>query len=418
LIVPRRLVPSLLRRNLEFRRFWAGQTISLFGDQISLLAVPLAAVLVLDAGAAQMGYLTAVGLAPNLLLSLHLGAWVDRQASRRRLMLIADLGRAALLATVPLAAAFGVLTLGQLYVVAFGIGCLTVLFFVSYNTLFVALVSKEEYVGANSLLYGSRALSLVGGQSLGGALVALLTAPFALLADALSFLASAAFLGRIAPSEAKPARFEHGQLAAGVRFIARTPIMRAALGASATLNLFNFAFFAIFILYATRALGIGPAELGLVLAVGALGGVVGSLVTGWLTRRIGIGAALVVGFVLFPAPLLLVPLASGTRPAVLAFLAAAEFASSLGVMVLDIGLGALFAAIAPDPLRARVSGAYMLVNYGVRPLGALLGGALGSAIGLRPTLWLAAGGAIAGVLWLLPSPVPRLRRLPEVASAT
>jgi MFS family permease len=414
----RRLVPALLRENVAFRRFWSGQTISLFGDQISLLALPLVAVLVLHADAAEMGYLTAVGLAPNLLFSLHAGAWADRRESRRRLMVAADVGRAALLLSVPFAYSLGTLTLCQLYVVAFGIGTLSVLFFVSYNTVFVALLERKDYITGSSLLNGSRALSFVGGQALGGALVQALTAPAALLADAASFLGSALFIGRISPAEPAPERSAPGHQAAGIHFIARTPIIRAALGASATVNFFNFAFFAIFILYATRALGIGPAELGLVLAVGALGGVVGSLATGWLTRRIGIGAALVVGFVLFPAPLLLVPLASGTRPAVLAFLAAAEFASSLGVMVLDIGLGALFAAIVPDPLRARVSGAYMLVNYGVRPLGAVLGGALGSAIGLRPTLWLAAAGGIAGVLWLLPSPVPRLRRLPEVASAT
>jgi MFS family permease len=411
----RRLVPPLLRRNGEFRRFWAGQTISMFGDQISLLAVPLVAVLVLDAGAAQMGYLTAVGLAPNLLFSLHAGVWADRRRSRRRLMLAADLGRAALLATIPLAYALGALTLGQLYVVAFGVGALTVLFFVSYNTLFVSMLPREGYLEGSSLLNGSRALSFVGGQSLGGALVQLLTAPFALLADAASFLASALFLHRVSAPEPEPEEPAPGQVLSGARFILRTPIMRASLAATATVNLFNFGFFAIFILYATRELGIGPAALGLALGIGALGGVVGSLVTGRLTQRAGIGAALVVGFVLFPAPLLLVPLAGGPKPLVLALLGLAEFGSGLGVMILDIALGALFAAIVPGRLQARVSGAYMLVNYGVRPLGALLGGGLAGAIGVRPTLWVVTAGAICGVAWLLPSPVPRLRTLPEPA---
>jgi MFS family permease len=413
--VIRRLIPPLLRRNREFRRFWTGQTVSLFGDQISLLAVPLVAVLVLDANAAQMGYLTAVGLAPNLLLSVHAGVWADRRASRRRLMLAADLGRATLLATVPLAYALGVLTLGQLYVVAFGVGALTVIFFVSYNTLFVSLLPRDGYVEGSSLLNGSRALSFVGGQSLGGALVQLLTAPFALLADAASFIVSAAFLRRVSAPEPPPEPAAGGQALDGLRFIRRTPIMRASLAATATVNLFNFGFFAIFILYATRELGISPAALGLALGIGALGGVVGSLLTGRLVRRAGVGVALVVGFVLFPAPLLLVPLAGGPKPLVLAFLGVAEFGSGLGVMILDISLGAMFASLIPDRLRARVSGAYMLVNYGVRPLGALLGGALAGAIGLRPTLWIVTAGAICGVLWLLPSPVPRLRTLPEPA---
>ena len=409
----RRFVPALLRENVAFRRFWTGQTISLFGDQISLLALPLVAVLVLHAAAAEMGYLTAVGLAPNLLFSLHAGGWADRRESRRRLMVAADIGRAALLVSVPLAYALGVLSLGQLYVVAFGIGALSVLFYVSYNTVFVALLDREDYIAGSSLLNGSRALSLVGGQGLGGALVQALAAPVALLADAASFLASAMFIGRISPVEAAPEPAAPGHRLAGVRFIARTPIMRAALGASATVNFFNFAFFAIFILYATRELGVRPAELGLVLGIGALGGVLGAVMTGRLTRRIGVGPALTIGFILFPAPLMLVPLAAGAQPFVLGLLLLAELGSGLGVMMLDIALGSLLAALVPDRLLARVSGAYMVVNYGMRPLGALAGGSLGALIGLRPTLWIATVGALAGVAWLLPSPVPRLRSLPS-----
>jgi MFS family permease len=202
---------------------------------------------------------------------------------------------------------------------------------------------------------------------------------------------------------------------AGLRFIAQTPVVRAALGASATINLFNFMFWAIFVLYATRELGIGAVALGLLLGVGALGAILGSLVTSRLTSRVGIGRALVIGFVLFPAPLLLWPLASGPMPVLLGLLGLAEFGSGVGVMILDISLGALLAAVVPDQLRARVSGAYMLVNYGVRPLGAILGGALGAAIGLRPTLWIATVASLTAVLWLLPSPLPRLRQLPDAA---
>jgi MFS family permease len=414
-VARRRPVPALLRENRPFSLFWIGQTISLFGDQVSILAVPLVAVLVLHAGPAQMGYLTAAGLVPNLLLSVHAGAWVDRRGHRRLAMLLSDLGRAGLLGTIPLAYALGALTMAQLYLVAFGVGSLTVLFFVSYNTLFVALVPRERYVEGNSLLNGSRALSFVGGQSLGGVLVQALTGPFALLTDAASFIASALFLSRISPEEPSTDPGGPGHTAAGIRYIAGSRIMRAALGATATVNLFNFAFFAIFILYATRTLGVRPAELGLVLGAGAVGGVLGAALTGRLVRRLGIGRSLVASFVLFPAPLILVPLAGGAKPIVLALLFAAEFGSGFGVMVLDIGLGSLFAALIPDRLRSRVSGAYMVVNYGVRPLGALLGGALGGAIGLRPTLWLVTVAGLASVLWLVPSPVPRLRALPSPA---
>lgn len=171
-------------------------------------------------------------------------------------------------------------------------------------------------------------------------------------------------------------------------------------------------------LYATRALGVQPGMLGAVLGAGAVGAVLGSAITGRLGRRLGIGPTFILGCMLFPVPLVLVPLASGPALAVLAFLLADRFGSGLGVMVLDISIGSIFAALIPHHLRARVSGAYMVVNHGVRPLGSLVGGAFGSAIGLRPTLWIATLGAIAGVLWLLPSPVPRLRTLERPAKET
>ena len=193
--------------------------------------------------------------------------------------------------------------------------------------------------------------------------------------------------------------------------------MRAALGATATINFFNFVFFALFILYATKSLDVPPGTLGLVLGAGAIGGVVGSIVTGRVARRIGIGPAFAVGCIVFPAPLLLVPLAQGPRWVVLGCLFLAEFGSGLGVMIMDISVGAIFAAVIPDRLRSRVSGAYMVVNYGVRPLGALVGGALGSWIGLRETLWIATSGALLGFFFLLPSPILGLRELPEPEDA-
>jgi MFS family permease len=412
----RRLVPPLLRSNPPFRQFWTGQTISLFGDQVTLLAIPLLAVVSLDASAAQMGLLTAAGMAPNLLFSVHAGAWADRRPSRRRLMLATDLGRAVLIATIPLAAVLGLLTLAQLYVVAFAVGSLGVLFFVSYNTLFVSLVGRDDYIDASSLLNGSRALSLVGGNGVAGILVQALSASGALLADAVSFLLSASFLRRISPLEPEPAADGGGQLVAGGRFIARTPLMRACLGASATLNLFTAAFFALLILYATESLGIRAAALGLALGVGALGSVLGTMIAGRLSRRLGFGRVLMLAFVLAPAPLLLVPAAGGPKPVTISLVALAEFSSGIGMMILDVGLGALFAALVPDELRSRVTGSYLLVNYGVRPVGALGGGLLAATIGLRPTLWIATAGALGGVLWLLPSPMPALRTLPAAGA--
>jgi MFS family permease len=411
----RRLVPELLRRNRPFRVFWVAESVSLVGDQISFLALPLAAVLTLGAGPAQMGYLTAANLAPSLLFSLHAGAWADRRGQRRRLMIAADLGRAALLASIPAAYALDLLSMAQMYVVAFLVGTLSVLFWVSYNTLFVSLLDRDDYTAGGSLLNGSRAVSFMAGPSIGGLLVQALTAPLAIVADAVSFVASAAFLRGIDPVEAAPDATAHGGVLAGIRFIAHDPIMRASLAATATINLFNFMFFALVILFATRSLHVSPGTLGLVLGAGAVGGLLGSLITGRVQRRIGIGPAFTLGCVLFPAPLVLVPLAGGGRPLVLALLFLAEFGSGIGVMILDITGGVISAALVPDRLRSRVAGAYMVVNYGVRPLGSLAGGLLGSGIGLRPALWVGTVGAIAGALWLLPSPVLSLRELPDQA---
>jgi MFS family permease len=410
--MPDRLIPHLLRSNPVFRSFWSAEAISLFGDQISMIALPLVAVLALDAGAADMGYLTVAALVPNLLFSLHFGAWVDRLGHRRRMMIAADLGRAAALATIPAAYELDALTMGQLYAVAFVVGTLSVLFYVSHSTVFVSIVPREQFVEGNSILNGTRAMSYVAGPSAGGILVQLLSAPVAVLTDAVSFVGSAFFLHRIDPREPDPESAEHGGVMPGIRFILGSPVIRAALGATATVNLFNFMFFALFILFATRELGVSPGTLGLVLGGGAVGGVLGSLLTGRLSRRMGIGPACAVGCLLFPAPLLLVPLAGGPHGVVLALLFLAEFGSGVGVMMLDITLGSIFAAVIPDRLRARVQGAYMMVNYGVRPIGGLAGGLLGSSIGLRPTLWIATAGALLGVLFLLPSPLIRMRELP------
>ncbi len=405
-------VPRLLSESGVFRRYWGAHTVSLFGDQVSHLALPLVAVLTLDASAAEMGYLTAVGLAPNLLFALHAGAWIDRRGGRRRTMIVADAGRAALLLSVPLAYAIGALSFAQLYAVAFLAGALSVLFNVSDSSLFQTIVPRERFVEASSLLNGSRAFSFVAGPSVAGFLVHAFTAPGALIVDALSFVCSGGLLARIRPQE-PPANADRGGVTVGLRWIAGSAVVRAELLATATINFFNFVFFALFVLYATRTLGVSPGTLGLVLGAGAIGGLVGSVAAGRVTRRIGVGPTLIAGCVLFPAPLLLVPLAGGSQGVVLACLFLAELGSGFGVMLLDISAGSINAAVIPPRLRSRVSGAYTFVNYGIRVLGSLAGGLLGSTIGLQPALWIGAVGALAGVLFLLPSPVMHMRELPD-----
>jgi MFS family permease len=404
----RDLVPPLLR-NRVFRRYWGASTVSMFGDQVSSVAIPLTAVLVLHAKPYEMGYLTALEWLPSLLFGLHAGAWLDRRGKRRNAMILADLGRAAAFATIPLCYAFHILTLAQMCVVTFIAGALSVLFTVSDGTLFVSIVEPQEYVDGQSLIYTSRALSFLGGPSVGGLLVQALSGPYAVVVDALSFIGSAFQLGSIRPVE-PPAAGEGDGLTVGLRFIANSPIVRASLIGVAVINFFNLMFEALFMLYAVRSLGVSAGLLGVVIGAGAVGGILGSVLCKWLTSRLGAGLVYVAGCFVFTVPLALVPLASPAhRMLMLVMLFASCFASGFGVMVLDISIAAISGVVIPDTVRSRVSGAYQAINYGTRPAGALLGGLLGTALGLRPALWIAVAGGVFGSFLLLPSPLPRFR---------
>ncbi len=406
---------AALLRERVFRHYWSAHVVSMVGDQISLIAIPLLAVLTIGAGAAEMGYLTAAALLPNLFLSLLAGAWVDRQGHKRKVMIGADLGRAALLLVMPVLAFAGLLQLWHLCMLSFAIGTLTVLYEVADGSLFASVVRRPDYIAANSLTNGARAMSFVAGPGVGGVLVQVLTAPFALVADVLSYLGSALLLTRIAPPENAGSRSEGGglQIGSGLAFIVRSAVLRQLLLGLTVINLFNYVFHALLILYVTTVLGISPGMLGALIGIASIGGLVGAAVTGRLTRRFGIGPVVVLGYVAFPLPLILIPLADGPQPVVIGMLLAAEFLSSLGVMILDIGVGSLQTAATPVSRLSLVKGAQRTVNYGVRPVGALLGGVLGELIGVHLALWIGAVGAVAGVLFVVFSPVPRMRELPN-----
>ena len=415
-----RFVPPLLRET-EFRRFWLGQTISVFGDQVTQLALPIVAVLMLHAEPTQMGLLTAVGLLPHLLFSLPAGVWLDRVHNRRRLMILCDLGRAFAIAAIPLAFVLGFRRLELLFLIAFVVGSLTVVFDIAWNTLFVSVVRRDQYVDATALLNGSRSLSSVAGPAISGVLIQLFTAPVALLADATSFLGSVFFLRRITAPE-PPVEHEPGtirqQLASGLQFIFGDPIMRPTILAAATLNLFNFCFQGLFILYATSPdyLGVEPGILGIALGLGAVGGVIGAITASRIGRILGIGRAYVLGLILFPASVILIPLAGGMpQTVILALLFLSEFGQGVGVMILDINAGAMIQARTPDRIRGRAMGAFRFINMGIRPIGATIGGVLGGVLGVQPTLFVVIALQLSGVLWLYRSPILRLRGMPDPA---
>jgi MFS family permease len=407
---------SSLRGNRQFRLFWFGETVSQVGDRISELALPLIAVTMLGVGAGQAGILTAVIWLPNVLAAV-VGAWVDRRANRRRLLIAADIGRAVVLLSVPAAYLLGAITFVQLCLVGLLTGVGQVLFQMAYQAFYVSLVPPESYVDANSRLSVSRGVSFVVGPAVGGFLVQLLTAPVAVIADALSFLGSAAVLRRIRTVEAPPAPSGEpiGRMVRdGLGMVLRERALRAILFCCAGANFFTYIGFALTILYANRILGLSAGEIGLAFGVGAVGAVVGAAVTPWVSRPLGVGPAAILGCVIFTTPMALLVFAGGTDWQKVAFLAGYEFVGGVGVMLFDININAVLTRATPDDARGRRAGAFTTVNYGLRPLGALAGGAFGTLFGVRPSLVVAGVGATVGVLWLIFSPVRSIRAVDDV----
>jgi MFS family permease len=405
-----------LRRHRPFMRLWAAMSVSLFGDQISALAIPLAAVLKLHASAGAMGVLTALFWMPHLLFSLPVGVWVDSRPVKRTVMIAADVLRCLVLASIPVTAAFGALSLEQLYAVVFLVGTCGVFFDLSYSSFFTATVPREHVLAANGRLSTSRGIAYVGGPSLAGVLVQLLTAPIAILADALSFVGSALFLrgARVdEPFEETRGVSPLERLWEGIRVLTRHSVLRAGVGCAATVNFFTFMIAAVYVLYASRTLGLSAGLIGITLGVGAVGALIGAVVAPRIGRRFGLGPTIAIGCLLFAAPFALLPFAAGPTFAKAGILCVAEFLSGVGVMLFDVNLASLTALAVPYRLRSRLTGVSRFFNYGTRPFGAVLGGILAGAIGLRPMLLVASVGAVLSVVWLLASPILRIHDLEE-----
>ncbi|MFC5923038.1 MFS transporter [Micromonospora vulcania] len=407
-----------LHRDRRFRTFWIGETISQFGDRVSELALPLIAISLLAVTPAQVSVLTALIWLPNL-LGVFVGAWVDQRTHKRRLMIIADLIRAVVLLSLPVAYLFDAVTLTQLYLVALLTGAGAVLFAMARQAFFVALVPPSAYVDANSKLSMSRAASFVAGPAVGGGLVQAVTAPIAVVVDAVSFLGSALLLRGIPVTEVAPPPQRSSTLSLvreGLVLVVRHPVLRAALGCTSTVNFFTFIATALLVLYASQDLELSAGAIGIALGAGAFGGLAGAALAPRVSRAIGLGRTAMLGVVLFPAPLALTALVGGPTWAKVGGLAAIELVSSVGVMLMDVNLNALIIAVTPADALGRRAGAYSAVNYGIRPLGALVGGALGTTIGLRPTLVVAGLGGALAVLWLLASPVRSIATIDEPAT--
>lgn len=396
-----------------FALLWTGQTVSSFGSHITSLGLPIAALLLLHATPAQMGLLTALGALPGLLLGLFIGVWIDR-LPRRPVLIAADLGRALLLALLPLLAVFGWLHLVWLYVITVLVGLFSVAFEVASLAFLPTLLTPAELSIGNSRLGTSDSLAEIAGPPLAGLLIQWLTAPLAILLDALSFLCSAFCVGQIRVSEpGHPADAENTQLwhemREGLREFLRSPVLRALGGYIGTHMFFGGAFAALYLLYAMQLFGSNPFAYSFLVACGGVGALLGSFGASWCARRSDPGRTLIVAALCFGLLSFCTPLAAGPRPFVFVLMALSQLLGDAGFAVYAINEISLRQKIVPAHLLGRVNAGMHILSTGMMPLGALLAGLVSELIGVRLTLLVGASGIFLASSWLLFSPLRHKR---------
>ena len=411
--------PSIWRQP-RVLTFWLASTVSAVGTEISAVAVPLTAV-VLGASPFHMGLLRASNSLMDLLIGPLAGAWVDR-VRRRPLLIGADLGRAALLGMVPIAAFAGFLRLEYLLGIALLIGALGTIGKIAERAFLVSVVQRSRLVDANSALSSGRAVAEVVGPGVGGLLVQLLTAPIAVAVDAASFALSAVGIGvtrvREAPSDPESPRGSiWSEAADGFRYVLGHPILRRIVIAVGVFAFFDSAFFGLYVLYVTRDLAVSPGALGLILALGGVGGTLGSLVAPRISARLGLGRTIVGSLLVAGAGDILIPWAELVPTLIVPILAAAELIVTFGVAVFMVNEVSLRQQITPDSMQGRMHATIAVLVGGCNAIGALGGGLIGEYIGVRPLLLVAATATIGGGLWLLTTVVWRLRDRDLVASS-
>lgn len=414
---PPRSEPSLWR-NQDFLTFWFGETVSLLGSQVTVIALPLTAVLTLNAGSQQLGALRFVYMLPYLAFGLLVGIWVDR-VRRRQIMLGANLARLVLIGCVPVLFLTGHLRVAVLFVVAFGVGFASLLFDVSWMSYLPTLVrDRGRLVEANAKLGATSSAAETVGQGMAGVLVNALTAPVAMALDAASYLVSLVsllFIRQVEPAPVRPPgpRRQLGrEFVEGLSIVARNQYLRAVALVGALCNFFMSANQTLFIVYAVRDWSLRPYLLAVIFSIGSTGGIVGGLAARWLTRRLTVGRAY--GWALglaFLSPVLL-PAACGPWPLVTGAFAIAFFLGYLGVSVTNVIILSIRQTVTPGPLLGRMNGATRTLMFGLGAVGALLGGSLGQAVGPQRALWVSVAGSTLALIPVLLSPVRRLREMP------
>jgi MFS family permease len=407
--------PGGLLWHRDFRLLWIGQTTSRLGSSVTTVALPLVAVATLEASTFQVALLSAAAWVPWLLIGLPVGAWVDR-LPRRPVMLACDLVSLLLFLSVPVVAWLGRLTIDHLLAVALGAGTASVVFQTAYQVYLPSLLDRDEVAEGNAKVQATEAAAQVGGPGVAGLITQLAGAANALLVDAASFLASAICLLSIRGREPRPVRARpestlRQEIGEGVRFVARDPCLRVLTVFGAVSNIGLIGYQAILVVFLVREVGASPGVVGGLTAAAGLGGVFGASVATVLARRFGSARSLLVAE-LGVAPFgLLIPLT--TPGAGLTLTAAGGFVIGAGVAVGNVLKGSFRQTYTPHGLLGRVTVSMQLVNYGTIPLGAVLGGVLGTLLGIRPAIWIIMSGLALSGLILLVGPLRRRRDLPD-----
>ena len=396
-----------LGQHQEFLRLWSAATISVFGSMLSAIALPLVAILSLGAGPGELARLTIARMLPDALFALVAGGWTDR-VQRRPLLIATDLARAVILLWIPVAAVMGWLGIGQLYLVALLMGLMTSIFDVAHHAFLPTLVERHELVEANAKLSGGAAVAEASAFASGGWLVQFLTAPFALVVDAVTFVASALLLWQIrGPELARPPRPAEtvllSEIAAGMRIVVRTRVLRT-IGVGIVLRGFSYGIFlTLYMLFCVETLGFEPGFLGMIFAVGS----VSSFLAAGLARRadtsLGSGRTMLLGYGLLAVGSVLIPLAPGATLVGAILLVGHQLIGDGGDTLFEISQTSLRQRIVPNDLLGRVTGSMRFGGSASMLVGALTAGALGERLGPRALFWVAALSVIAGALWLLRS---------------
>ena len=397
-----------LWRHANFLRFWSANIISDFGSGINFLVLPIIGAVTLEASAVQMGYLSAAGTLPYLLFGLPVGAFVD-QLRKRPLLILADLGRLILIATLPIATLLGQLTWPHLILVTFLGGCLTLLADVAEEAFLPGLISRDNLVEGYSKLSASNSVIELSGPALAAGLIELLTAPIALIIDAASFLVSSILLGTIQIDEPVPQSVAERlsfwqQIRQGLSFIRHHTQLRPMLLNNSTMQLFGGMVDALLIIYLLQ-LGLPATFVGVIFSVGSLAGLGAAAWGRRAAKRFGLGRMVVLGSLLIGVGALARPLAFGTPWLAGAILLLGQLVSGFGNTVYNIGYDSLAQSLTPDELLGRVNATGLFIGFGALPVGALLGGLFGEWLGLRTAVAISSTGLLLSVLWVYFSPL-------------